>query len=299
MNRYFFFVLSVLIIHVNPLYAFYQNKNYHPEIIAGFMTQPRTQNSALGFAVLNNDWEDSCNSHRNKKLLYRSNQLNFADEIELYNFLKRKYNAPFVSTELSIADIIYSNLELKRLIDEYRGLQEERKALRGQLASVAKFEYKIDTIPSDGAPRDTISYRRQIVSDKYRQIVNQIKSHSPLVNISEDISDVSNFESVVQAIKGIYSKRVIDSSLKKSTSQTPTESASSSSGKIDQSKGTRQSRLYNEKINSLTRKGVEDLWIVSVSVKLLRYIMENKSEVAIYCFMLVFVISILSSSRPR
>jgi hypothetical protein len=301
-NRIFFIFCILLafigIFHVDALHAYYLESNSANQYDVTHVVH-RSDDGEQGFSVLNNDWDERRQDDA-RTLTPRSKIVNAVDNIKLDLDFTTTYNyyRSFVSMEFSIADAIYANIQLRKMIEEYQRLLEMQEQFRSQAASISWFDYGLNSDTID-IHRKSVSYQQDKLSDQYSKTARQFGSHSPFFRSYTDIPDPDRIASFAQTSESSNPLKLSSQTIDASNLQAPARmEGTKQSGNLS-SKNDKDGSLDQEKYDSSARQNGIGPWIIAVMVNVYKYMMKNKVEAAVYCVFLAFVVSFLSASRNK
>lgn len=193
------------------------------------------------------------------------------------------YNVPFHITvnsrktvEVALTDLIYANLKLKRLLDEYASSQQRaREALEGLSVPFLTFRYNF---PNQSGSTQSASNEMEMnqnalvteLSIEPRRITGRVSGHLSDDPLFRPANPIGGGGFIINHGRQSETDRdeIPGPSLPK---KEPTDS--------------------NER-HSLTR-------VILVPLKILEYLISHKIEAAIYCMILFFLIAMITSARSQ
>lgn len=230
-------------------------------------------------------------------LKYKSNKLNAVDEIKINSTIRLfvKRSGP---SEESLSDLIYANLKLKKLLDDYRLLQSEQERFRSQIRSISWFDFDLGN-RSGKARQKSIGKRYQQIQNDYNQIINKIESRSSSTYRFDTYSKENLAKSLNQLLKQSRVTKSQATVRQKRSILVHDKNGQNLYTDNEQTHNAPPNQLMREKVVSLNDGNDQMPRLFNMLIIGIQYMMSHKVE-AIICFLVIIVVfSSLVSSRTK
>lgn len=227
----------------------------------------------------------SAKHHNEPILCYGSDNFVPADKIA-FNLPVNIYIKRSVTPENLLANIIYTNLKLKRQIEEYEELQKRANKLLGEL-KVPFLES--DTTPPESSDKENSIYNeKKELEQKYQEIVSKLKSSATLHG-NENISAINTTKSLAF----LFSKQKTSNGSEPLDVFTHFKTETKTVDPL-----IRHEYNYGKRIKTSFDEDTSLPWIFNSLLNVVKYILSHTIEVLLLLFLtIVFIIVLLSVLR--
>ncbi|MBT8341804.1 MAG: hypothetical protein HKP58_11305 [Desulfatitalea sp.] len=295
-------LLAPLVIsHAAELNASFSITPYEADIRS---TLPiRLNEREQNIVVLDNTWYSSNSNTVDGSFIYAGYKVNAVDEFGIRNIQVRKYRQTFVSMEKSIADVIYANVRLHRLMADYHTHKQRQKDLDATLRSEMKFPFLTPSMVQFKHNYETI-HRAQNRIETSDKLISKIMAQPIMVGYRIKVPSFRSGNAPVA--RNNFGNEGNNYTLSGSNVQSPSTHGSLKSDRIPNATVSKHSgaegrvppKFKSGQTNGDRGEGVVDgktIKFMEAVIHIIEYAMNNKVESGIYAFILLLIITTLKS----
>ena len=245
-------------------------------------------------AIYNNFYQFSEKKGQLNILCPVSKNFAAADIIDWDKSIK-PYDRLVQSSNITLSNLLYANLKIKTLIDEYDALQQEASKCLSDYA-VPFFNLKSNNFVPSFGKKSFYKKRENLVKSRQTLSRNIDISYSAFSNRIE-IAQVNRTESVLPIMSSYKEGKKEKSFTYQSVKPSP-QTIGAEVEKINGSQGENDNNRVNKERKKPDRSSNRELpWFFKILISFPQYCIENITEVAIYGTLLMLVISIFVGGK--